>query len=216
MSAILSTTAEVCQSYAACAEAYATSMNDEIKQPVYASTLARLSSSIEGVPGSIVDTSCGSGDMLAMYHSQYRSSDRLLLGFDICPEMVAFAEKKLAGAARTHVETGDMRALTTVADDSAAAVISFFAIHHISVEDLRETLTEWHRVLAKGGHLVLAAWEGNGVMDYGGGSSMVARNYSKAELESLLQGAGFAVDRSVVALNEEMGIDAVYIDAVKL
>ena len=49
-----------------------------------------------------------------------------------------------------------MRLLDAVDSDSAAAVLSFFAIHHIGPEDIAGALSEWHRILAPGGQLVLA------------------------------------------------------------
>mmetsp|Transcript_15251 Transcript_15251/g.25346 ORF Transcript_15251/g.25346 Transcript_15251/m.25346 type:complete len:214 (+) Transcript_15251:51-692(+) len=213
MSTVPSDTSEVCKMYASSASDYAQMMNDEINLPVYTATFTRLKSNIEGVEGSIIDTACGSGDMLAMYRTQY-CPDRVLLGFDLSPEMVKFAQKKLGDSAQ--VDTGDMRVLSKVESDTAAAVINFYAIHHICEEDLKVALCEWHRVLKQGGQLLLAAWEGEGAIDYGEHADIVAIKYSQDQLSVLLQAAGFSVTRSVVELVEDLGLNGVYVDAVKL
>lgn len=212
MSIIPSGTDDVRSMYASSASDYAQLMTEEINLPVYAATFSRLKSSIEDIPGCIIDTACGSGDMLSLYKDQF-NHERSLMGFDLSPEMVSLAQKKLGSGA--VVKEGDMRSIPTVADNSASAVINFYAIHHISVDDLRIALKEWHRVLKVGGNLVLAGWEGEGAIDYGTHSDIVAVCYRQKELEGLLEEAGFSVSRSVVEEVADMGMNGVYIDAVK-
>ena len=207
-----SDTGDVREMYEATADNYAQIMDQEIDLPVYADTLGRLQARLAGTPGLLVDTACGSGHMLARYHEQHEQ-DRPLLGTDLSPRMVAIADAKLGDGAR--IEVGDMRALAMVKDGAAAAVLNFFAVHHLGPEDVRSALAEWHRVLGPGGYLVLAAWEGAGTIDYGDESDIIALRYRADELNSWAQAAGFSVTRCVVEPVEDFPMDAVYLEAVK-
>lgn len=50
----------------------------------------------------------------------------------------------------------------------------FFALHHLDDEGVQVAFGEWHRILGPGGQVVVATWEGNGVIDYGDESDIVA------------------------------------------
>ena len=108
-----------------------------------------------------------------------------------------------------------MRRLPRIASGSAAAVVSFFAIHHLDSSDVAVALREWHRVLCKGGQLVLAAWAGTGRIDYGDTSDVVAFMHSDKELAGWAGDAGFRVERCRLEAVEDMGMDAVYVSATK-
>jgi len=194
------------------AEWYAEMMDSEIDLPIYTDTLARLHTSIENISGILVDTACGSGHMLALYHEQF-DHGRPLLGIDLSPHMVALARKNLGESAQ--IETGDMRELSAIDSGSAAAVINFFALHHIDSEAVRLALHEWNRILQPGGQLLIATWEGDGTIDYGDESAIVALRYRSDELASLVQEAGFMVARCVVESVEGFPMDAIYLNGVK-
>ena len=119
-------------------------MDSEIDLPVYADTLGRLAARIVDISGPVVDTSCGSGHMLSRYGERY-DVKRALLGIDLSPRMVAIAANRLGAGA--EILPGDMRDLGAIESGSAAAVLSFFAIHHIGPEEVLVALQEWHRVL---------------------------------------------------------------------
>ncbi|HCV25309.1 MAG TPA: hypothetical protein DGN59_17765 [Candidatus Latescibacteria bacterium] len=85
--------------------------------------------------------------MLSMYHEQF-DAERPLVGVDLSPTMVRIAKDRLGGSAAVHV--GDMRELSMMDDGSAAAVISFFALHHLEPQGVQAALTEWSRVLGEG------------------------------------------------------------------
>ncbi len=200
------------QLYEDSADSCALMMDSEIELPVYDDTLTRLAERIAAVPGPIVDTSCGSGHMLSRYHERYEPA-RPLVGVDLSPRMIAIARARLETGA--ELVTGDMCQLMSIESGAAAAVLSFFAIHHLDRMGVATALGEWHRVLRPGGQLLVAAWEGEGPIDYGGESDVVALRYGRDNLVCWAQETGFAVDRRVVDPVEEMPMDAIYLEGTR-
>ena len=198
--------------YDAEAESYSKMMDSEMELPMYADTLGRLKTRIEDLKGSIVDAPCGSGHMLSMYHEDY-DKQRALYGIDLSPSMVAIAAERLGPAA--EIEVGDIRKLGTVLSKSAAAVICHFALHHLDVGEVKEALAEWHRVLRIGGQLVIGAWEGEGAIDYGEDSHIVAIKHDADTLATMIRESGFSISRNVVEMDKEMMMNAIYIDATR-
>lgn len=207
-----STPDEVRRMYDDSAESYAEIMDREITLPIYANVLKRLSDGIADLNGPLIDTSCGSGHMLEMFNQQY-DNRRELIGIDLSPQMVGIARKKLGNKA--HVLDGDMCELTGVDSDSAAGVISFFAIHHLDQTGVSKALRDWHRVLQPGGRLLIAAWEGAGRIDYGDFSDVVAFRYESDELVLWIESVGFTIDRCVTEPVEEIPMDAIYLEATR-
>jgi len=207
-----SETGAVRDMYDAEAESYSTMMDSEIEHPLYSDTLNRLKKRIANIPGVLIDAPCGSGHMLAMYHDNY-DGERALLGIDLSPQMVAITSLRLRSAAEVLV--GDIRKLDMVPSDSAAAVISHFALHHLDDDGVMQAIAEWHRVLRVGGQLVIGAWEGAGAIDYGDDSDLVAVKHGANDLEKIMREGGFAITRNVVELDEGLMMDAVYIEGVK-
>jgi ubiquinone/menaquinone biosynthesis C-methylase UbiE len=187
-------------------------MDGEINHPLYLDTLDRLQTRIAKLSGVLIDAPCGSGHMLSMYHDNYEA-DRALFGIDLSPAMVEIAAKRLGSAAEIIV--GDIRSLDTVPADSAAAVISHFAFHHLDADGVTKALTEWHRVLRVGGQLVIGAWAGSGTIDYGEGADLIAIKHDAAELEDCVRECGFEVTKSFTELDDGMMMDAIYIEATK-
>ena len=198
--------------YDASADSYAEMMDQEIHLPVYADVLGRLRDRIAGVPGALVDTACGSGHMLSLYRERF-DERRQLVGIDLSPRMVAIAGDRLGPTAR--IVLGDMRKLSMLESDSAAAVLNFFAVHHLDNRGVLAAAEEWHRVLCSGGHLAVAAWEGSGPIDYGEESEIVALRYSAVELVSWFEKANLSVQRCVVEPVDGFPMDAVYIECRK-
>jgi len=194
------------------ADSYAQMMDAEIDLPVYADVLGRLRERISNTPGPIVDSACGSGHMLALYHSHF-DQRRSLLGVDLSPPMASIAQSKLGSSAQVAV--GDMRDLSAIASNSASAVLNFFALHHLDPKGVVVALREWFRLLAPGGHLVVATWEGSGAIDYGDQSDIVAVRYGSSDLAGWAKQAGFSVLRCAVEPVEDFAMDAVYLEAVK-
>ena len=209
-----SSAARVRQLYEDWADSYSEMMDSEINLPLYSDTLGRLAERIADIEGSVVDTSCGPGHMLSMFHERY-DSNRLLIGIDLSPNMVAAADARLGRSA--HIQTGDMRDSINVEPNSSSAVLSFFALHHLDRTEIPATLREWHRILYSGGQLVIATWEGEGVIDYGDDTDdVVAFKYTKDEIAAWTKEAGFVVDRCVVEPVEGMPMNALYLEGTKL
>ena len=80
------------------ADWYAGLMDAEIDLPVYADTLSRLAERIAALEGPVIDTSCGSGHMLARYHERH-DPERALLGIDLSPRMVAISAGRMGSNA---------------------------------------------------------------------------------------------------------------------
>lgn len=194
------------------ADSYAKMMDSEIKLPVYKDKLGQLHENIVNTPGILLDTSCGSGHMLAMFRSQY-DSNRSLIGIDISPRMVAVSKKHLGKEA--SIELGDMRALPGIDSASVAAVINFFAVHHLDADGICASMLEWNRVLVQNGRLLVAAWEGSGAIDYGEESDIVALRYTCNELTEISEKSGFIVTRCTVEPVEDFPMDAIYLECIK-
>ena len=170
---------KVLKLYADSADSYNKMMDNEINLPVYSNILSRLAEKISEIHGAVIDTSCGSGHMLHRYHERY-DPERSLIGIDLSPSMVALASNKLGSNADIYV--GDMRDLSRISSESSAAVISFFAIHHLNPKEISVAFKESYRALRPQGQLSIATWEGNGPIDYGDESDVVALRYSKKEV----------------------------------
>ena len=196
--------------YEATADHYAQMMDAEIDLPVYADTLQRLCSRLSDVPGPIVDAACGPGHMLARIREEYDPS-RELVGVDLSPRMVAIAAQRLDSGGVAVL--GDMTQLTMVEDASVAGLVNFYALHHLDPAGVRSALREWRRVLKAGGQLLVATWEGDGPIDYGDHSDIVALRYRSDDLQQWAEEAGFAVSKCAVEPVEDFPMDAVYLEA---
>jgi SAM-dependent methyltransferase len=203
---------EVRDIYEATADSYARMMDAEIQLPIYPEVLGRLHCAIDGLPGAVIDAACGSGHMLAMYRDLYKPQRRLV-GMDLSPRMVSIARERLGSDADLFV--GDMRELRQLESDSAAALLNWYAVHHLSAAGLREAMKEWFRVLGPGGQLWVAAWEGAGLIDYGNEADIVAVRYSQDELTALAREAGFEITSCVVVPVEDFPMDAVHLECIK-
>lgn len=86
--------------------------------------------------------------MLAFFAEQY-PGERDQIGVDLTPRMVELANLRLGDAGSALV--GDMRRFPEMPDDSVAGLINFFAVNHLSTQDLSDTIGEWSRLVNKEG-----------------------------------------------------------------
>ena len=209
----LSPKEEVRRLYQDSADSYNRMMDQEIQLPMYAEVLDLLAAKFDGVAGSILDSSCGTGHMLELIGEKY-DLGRQLIGVDLSTKMVELARKRLGDSA-TILE-GDMGSLAEIEGASCACVISFFALHHVDLGGVQRCLAEWNRVLTSGGHLVLAAWEGEGIVDYGDSSNVVARRYLEAEIMHVANEKGFQIVEHSVKPVDGFDMDVVHLFATKV
>lgn len=206
----LSSSDKVRQLYEDSAAWYEQTMDKEIQLPVYDEVLADLATRLVDVDGAILDSSCGTGHMLELIRDRYLP-ERRLLGIDLSPKMVALARNRLGDSAAIFED--DMASCPAIERNSCAAVISFYAIHHVGSTGLEQCLAEWKRVLVLGGQLVLAAWEGKGNVEYGDQSDVVARRYTCSEIEAAAINAGFQILRCTVKPTDDFDMDTVHLVA---
>ena len=137
----------------------------------------------------VADVGCGPGQVTVVL-------DRLGLdafGIDLSPRMVALARRTHPGL---RFDVGSMLALD-LPKDSLGGILAYYSIIHIPLERRMEVFTEFHRVLAPGGQLMLAFQVGD---DHGHraeafGKSVCLDWYRQQpdEVAELLRRAGFEV-----------------------
>ncbi|WP_033325289.1 class I SAM-dependent DNA methyltransferase [Streptomyces yerevanensis] len=103
--------------------------------------------------GPVADVGCGTGHVAA-----YLSSlDTPVFGIDLSPKMVATARQTYPDL-RFHV--GSMTAID-LPDDVLGGITALYSTIHVPDDQLPDVFTEFHRVLAPGGHLLLAFQAGD-------------------------------------------------------
>ena len=203
---------EVRRIYDEAADSYDRLMDAEIRLPIYDQVLKELGTKIRLVNGSVLDASCGTGHMLQRVQEEH-ATGRPIIGVDLSPRMVEITRRRLGSSA--DVFAGDMRDLAQVSDNSCAAVINFFAIHHLDPDDLQRSLEACNRVLLPNGYLLIATWEGAGEFSFGGEYDAVTRRYTTSELVDAALTVGLGVMDVSIQVVGDMGIDAVFLWAAK-
>lgn len=101
-------------------------------------------------PGqAVLDVACGTGDVAGLLAASNVAGR--IVGLDFCPEMIAIAQRKFAGATIEWV-VGDATALP-LADASFDVVTIAFGLRNIP--DMPKALAEFRRVLRPGGRLAV-------------------------------------------------------------
>ncbi|MFE3456307.1 class I SAM-dependent DNA methyltransferase [Nocardiopsis aegyptia] len=99
-------------------------------------------------PGPVADLGCGSGRVTAYL----RDLGLPVFGVDLSPAMVELARREHPGL---RFEVGSILDLD-LPDGSVGGALAYYSIIHMPPERLPEAFAEFHRVLAPGGHLMLA------------------------------------------------------------
>jgi SAM-dependent methyltransferase len=98
--------------------------------------------------GPVADIGCGPGRIAAHLHTLGLD----VFGVDLSPGMVAAARQEHP---HLRFEVGSMTALD-LPDASLAGLVAWYSIIHVPDDRLPEVFAGFHRVLAPGGHLLLA------------------------------------------------------------
>ena len=132
---------------------YTEEFRDEMAaQPLERGVFAAFAELV-GTGGPVADVGCGPGHKTAYL----RDLGLDVFGVDLSPEM-------LAQARRAHpdlrFDEGSMTALD-VPDRALRGLTALYSIIHVPTERLQEVFAEFGRVLAPGGHLLVAALTGD-------------------------------------------------------
>jgi SAM-dependent methyltransferase len=103
--------------------------------------------------GPVADLGCGAGLLTAYLHSLGLD----VFGVDLSPRMLAEARRAHPGL---RFEEGSMTALD-LPDGALGGITALYSIIHIPTERLPELFAGFHRVLAPGGHLLIAVLVGD-------------------------------------------------------
>lgn len=110
---------------------------------------ALITAFAELVPsGPVADLGCGPGHLTAVLHGLGLDAH----GLDLSPAMIARAR---ADHPHLRFEEGSMTELD-VPDGGLAGILAWYSFIHMDPAELPALLAEFHRVLAPGGHLLLA------------------------------------------------------------
>lgn len=104
--------------------------------------------------GPVAELGCGPGRITA----HLRDLDLDAFGVDLSPVMIDLARVTYPDL---RFEVGSMEALD-LADGTVSAVVSWYSVIHTPPEELPSYFAEFRRVLAPGGHLLLAFFESEG------------------------------------------------------
>jgi SAM-dependent methyltransferase len=108
----------------------------------------------DGGGGPVADLGCGPGRLTAHLHDLGLT----VSGIDLSPQMVAIARRAYP---HLRFDEGSMTALD-LPDGSLGGVLAWYSTIHTPPERLPEIFGGFHRVLAPGGHLLLAFQSGDG------------------------------------------------------
>ncbi|WP_307868652.1 methyltransferase domain-containing protein [Umezawaea beigongshangensis] len=174
-------------SYDTIAADYAERFGDDLAdKPLERALLAGFAELVRDV-GPVADLGCGPGHVTAHLHDLGLP----VFGVDLSPGMVAQARRARPGL---RFDVGSMTALD-LPDGALGGVVAWYSIIHLSPEELSAAVAEFHRVLAPGGHVLLAfqlwgeavrleEWFGHEV-------SLDLHPRSPEEVAALLEEAGF-------------------------
>uniref|UniRef100_UPI00403FF141 class I SAM-dependent DNA methyltransferase n=1 Tax=Streptomyces sp. SCSIO 75703 TaxID=3112165 RepID=UPI00403FF141 len=175
--------------YDAIAEDYADRFRDvHVAQPVDRAMLAAFAETV-GPGGRVADLGCGPGRITAHLASLGLS----VSGLDLSAAMLAVARRENPGL---RFEQGSMLELD-LPDAALDGVVSWYSSIHTPWERLPDLFGEFRRVLAPGGHLLLAFQSGDEPRrherPFGHPVTLDFERRRPGPMADLLAGAGFSV-----------------------
>jgi SAM-dependent methyltransferase len=180
-------------SYDAIAEEYAEKFFDELDgKPFDREVLDRFAASVKD-RGPVCDLGCGRGQ-IARYLAG-RGVDAF--GIDASVSMVATASRLNPTLYFRH---GDFFALP-LDDGALAGVAAFYCLIHCARVELARAVAEIHRVLMRGGRLLMTVHAGNGEVGRDEACdkriALVATLFSEDEVRAALTSTGFRIDELI-------------------
>jgi ubiquinone/menaquinone biosynthesis C-methylase UbiE len=181
--------ARVRRSYDAVAERYVANLGGELAgKPLDRALLACLAEqAAEGAP--IADLGCGPGHVAAWLASHGGAA----VGIDLSPAMIAIGRRKFPGV---EFREGDFLALPA-SDGEFGAAIAFYSIIHLEPAELGRAFAEIHRVLRRGGQVLVAFHIGTEVRHrdewWDRQVDVDFRFFEPAHISAAMQGAGLHV-----------------------
>nr|WP_040406350.1 class I SAM-dependent methyltransferase [Amycolatopsis nigrescens] len=134
--------------------------------------------------GPVADIGCGPGHVTAHLHALGLTA----FGIDLSAEMVALARQARPDL---RFDEGSMTALD-VADGALGGILAHYSIIHTPPRQLPAVFTEFQRVLAPGGHLLLGFFAGDDPLPQEFDHKVtLAYRWSPDSLMELLRQAGF-------------------------
>jgi SAM-dependent methyltransferase len=175
--------------YDAVAEDYAARFTDEIAgKPLDRAVFAAFAGLVgQGEP--VADLGCGPGRVTAHLASLGLS----VFGIDLSESMLAIARRENPGL---RFEQGSMLELD-LPDGALAGAVSWYSSIHTPVDELPRLFAEFHRVLAPGGHLLVAFQAGDEDRHHdrpwGRPVALTFLRRRPEQIVELLRAAGFAL-----------------------
>lgn len=175
------------EAYDAVAVPYADLPRDDLERfPLDRAVLAAFAEAVRpSGDGPVAELGCGPGPVTA--HLRDLGLD--VFGVDLSPAMIDLAREAYPDL---RFEVGSMDALD-LPDGQLAGIVSWYSVIHAPPQDIPAYLAEFRRVLAEGGHLLLAFFESEGeprtTFDH---AVTTAYRWPIDDLAGLAREAGFA------------------------
>ncbi|MCX5255247.1 methyltransferase domain-containing protein [Streptomyces canus] len=180
--------------YDTVAEDYAEQFRDVLTVSPLDRVLMDGFAELVGDGGRVADLGCGPGRVTGYLASLGLS----VFGLDLSESMLAIARRENPGL---RFERGSMLELD-LPDGALAGALSWYSSIHTPVDELPRLFAEFHRVLAPGGHLLVAFQAGDEDRHHdrpwGRPVALTFRRRQPEQIIGLLRAAGFAlVSRTV-------------------
>ncbi|GAA3813010.1 class I SAM-dependent methyltransferase [Streptomyces coacervatus] len=187
--------------YDAVADDYADQFRENLARMPLERALLAAYAELVGDAGPVADLGCGPGRTTALLASLGLS----VFGLDLSEGMLAIARRENPGL---RFEQGSMLDLD-IPDGTLAGAVSWYSSIHTPADRLPALFAEFHRVLAPGGHLLLAFQAGDAPRRYdnpwGRPVSLDFQRRRPEHMADLLTAAGFAlVSRTVREADEAL------------
>lgn len=181
------------ESYNRVAAEYASRFFDELRhKPLDRALLACFADEVRG-KGRVADLGCGPGQIAR----HLRESGVSALGIDLSPEMVTLARRLTP---EVEFRAGSMLALDAE-PASWAGITAFYAIVHLTPQELPIAFAELYRVLAPGGLVLLSFHLGRERIHletwFDQAVDLDFYLFEWPQVEGALEGAGFTIEARI-------------------